>query len=164
MSLGWRREALDWDHIEMFDTVIRRPDLIECLANGSSVRSSLHWAKQSGGGESWAVLEQDRVRPVGVYGWTKAGACWSYWADLNPIQVRELMRQTPGYVLEMVEKALAAGVPKLANYVWEGNREAVAWLRGSHCFSLDLDHRYDIGDKRFIAFHTKPVEELRRYV
>lgn len=158
----WRREALQWHHAKRFAKVIRKGDEIECLANGLSVRASLQWAIDHGGGESWAVMEGDEI--VGVYGWTQQGACWSYWRRLEPYQIKELMRVTAEYVLEMVVNAGAAGLNFLANYVWEGNREAMAWLRASHCFSLDLDHSYKIGNKGFIAFKTKPGEELRRYV
>lgn len=162
--LNWERETLRWDHVKKFTRVIRKGDLIECHSNGMSVSRSLEWAMYRGGGESWAVIEEGRDAPVGVFGWTDRGGIWSYWCDLGAAQTRELMRQTPQYVLEMVESANAAGLPHLANYVWEGNHEALAWLRASHCFSLDLDHRYNISNRGFIGFQTKPAEELRRYV
>lgn len=159
----WTREALDWRHIKQFDKVIRKGDLIECLSNDMSVQDSLEFAAFRGGGEAWAVLDAGN-QVIGVYGWTLAGAVWSYWKDLNPQETRELMSLTGSYVWEMVKNATQQGLSFLANYVWEDNLPAVVWLRASHCFSLDLDHRYDIGNKRFIAFKTKPLEELSRYV
>jgi hypothetical protein len=160
----WHREPLNWQYAKRFSRVIRAGDKVECLTNGMSPYRSMEWAMNHGGGESWAVLEEFGTVPVGVYGWTSKGAIWSYWRDLSPNEQRELMRRTPGMVLEMVEKAKAEGLPYLANYVWEGNRPAVAWLKASHCFSLDLDHSYNISNKSFIAFKTRPAEEIRQYV
>lgn len=162
----WRREPLAWRHAKTFGRVIRKPDMIECLSNGMSVRASLDWVIENGGGESWAVIEGDnQVTPVGVYGWTRRGAIWSYWSELDPPQIKELMRRTPGMVLEMVENAAKHGLPMLSNYVWDGNREALAWLKASHCFTFNLDQCLTIGnDRTFIPFSTRPVEELRRNV
>jgi hypothetical protein len=156
----WRSETLDWSAAKRFSRVIREADRIECQANGMSVYQSLLYACSAG--PCWAVYEDAEQTPLGVWGWTRAGAIWSYWADLNATQSRHLLRCTPPHVLEMLEQSTAEGIPALGNFVWVGNRAALAWLRASHCFIITLDRPYEFGNKEFYHFKTKPLEELRK--
>jgi hypothetical protein len=164
MPLGreWRREPLTWSSAKRFERVIRASDKVECYANGSAPLNSLLWAIDHG--PCWAAFEGESQVPVGAWGWTDRGAVWSYWRELDRVQSRELLRQTPGMVLEMLEQSATAGWLRLGNFVWEDNTAALGWLRASKCFDISLDSDIILSNKRFHHFLTKPLEEVRRYV
>lgn len=164
MPLGreWRREPLTWSSAKRFARVIRASDKVECYANGSTPERSLLWATEHG--PAWAAFEGDSQVPVGVWGWTEKGAIWSYWAELDRVQSRELLRRTPAMVAEMLEEARTIGWTRLGNYVWEDNTAALAWLRASKCFDIELDRDTILANRRFHHFMTKTLEEVRRYV
>lgn len=164
MPLGreWFREPLTWSSAKRFSRVIRLADRIECVSNGSNPYRSMLWALDHG--RCWAAFEGNSDVPVGVWGWTDMGAVWSYWAELDPVQSRELLRRTPAMVAEMLEESTEAGFPVLANYVWEDNLAALRWLHSSKCFTIHLDRPVILLNRRFHHFETKPLEEVRRHV
>lgn len=152
---NWHRSPLMWHHAKRLSRVVRKADVLECLA-GSGMGPYQAMLEGINRGPCWAAFVDGDAVPVGAWGWTHEGAVWSMWRDLTSNESRELLRHTPEMVAEMV--SARDGV--LENYVWENNTQALAWLRASKCFNIDLDRVIILGNHRFIHFATKPLEEL----
>lgn len=131
-------------------------DLLECNATGHLPYQSLVWGAEGG----WSQTVFDGELPIGAYGWTRfERTIWSYWvADLSSEQSRVIRINTVPVIRSMVAAA-GKGMP-LHNVVHEDNRRALAWLRASHCFNIEVDKRLVVGDQRFVPFYAKPLSEL----
>lgn len=153
---------LGFTHCSLLAPHLRSGDRVECAVSEMTPLQSLRYGQASG--PSWAVVEGEvptdgRSYPhvLGAGGYTHAGALWSYWRDLSARQSRALMKLTPEWMRGIRDHA---GDRQLGNLVWDCNGPALAWLRQSHCFHIDLDKRIVLGKYDFIPFTLKSAEEL----
>lgn len=151
-------------HFELLCPHIRYADKVEIELNGLTPEWSLRHGMHAG--RAWAVIEGSPSVTathwpfvLGAGGFTRQGAIWCYWRDLDQAQTRALMRETPDWLRGI--RALA-GDMHLGNYVWESNHAARRWLRASHCFDIREHETIDIAGKRCIPFSLLSSEELAR--
>ncbi len=133
---------------------LREGDKVDCWRHDQSGCRALKAGMEAG--PAWGVWDLREGSLIGAIGWNTQGNIWSLWSDLTGEQTKEVMHLTVPAIRSLV--SMAGGIP-LGNYVWEGNRLTIAWLKASHCFNF-LDDRIRIGDKDFIPFKAKPYEEL----
>jgi hypothetical protein len=149
-----RVEPLLASHIDSLGGRIREEDLMDCAQQDYNPFHALWDAKRVG--PCWAVLDGDHV--MGAAGFSaEQGTIWSLWAeDLTGDHKRWIMQHTQAAV-RMV--CAFSGCPTLGNYVWEGNRLTIAWLRASKCFTFE-ETLYAFKGNSYLHFTTKPLGEL----
>lgn len=149
-------KPLDWFDCAALSPVLREADLMDLKVKEMDPLEVLEAGLD--GGPAWAVYRSGFI--LGAGGFTWEGAVWSMWRDLRPLEAREVMRMTPKWARWVRE---VAGPDKwLWNVYLQGNRQTEAFLRASHCVTIDKEHPIEHDGRVFIPFHLKSAEELSR--
>lgn len=139
---------LEWDHCVSLAPRLSAGDTFECLAMGHLPEQAL--AAGLFMGPATAVLRKDTGTPVGAFGYTAQGSIWSLWSTLSRVEAFQVLRETPGWVEDMV---VASGLPTLSNFAACANTTALAWLRQSRCFWI-ADQSVEKLGQDYVYFET----------
>jgi hypothetical protein len=93
---------------------------------------------------------------IGAGGWTWEGCIWSLWANLTAAEGKGIMRNVAAWAWSL---AFDADRP-LWNVYAEGNRATEAFLKATHCVTIDKDHPLTYEGRTFIPFYLKSLGDL----
>ncbi len=151
--------GLSWPDCQDLAPRLTRADAFECLHLGQQPLGALATGLMFG--NAWCVQRAHTGRPVGAFGFTAEGVIWSLWTSMGLKERKAVLRETPGYVLDMLTSWEASGgVGPLKNHIAGQNKQSIAWLKATRCFHVSRDAVW-LMDEDFYPFHTLPVETIR---
>lgn len=150
---------LSWPDCQDLAPRLTRADAFECLHLGQQPLGALATGLMFG--NCWCVYRAHTGRPVGAFGFTADGVIWSLWTSMGLKERKTVLKETPGWVLKMVEEwEHLGGVGPLKNHIAGQNKLSIAWLKATRCFHVSRDAVWLMGED-FYPFHTHPAQTIR---
>ena len=154
------------EHIDALKDRLQEGDRVDCSTAGRTPALALRDGYQ--GGPAWCALVNGE--PRGAFGVMPGlHSIWSLWTDLTPGESIMCVRLGRLWLRMLSVWWVSQQHPRvpayrLHNYVWDGNKKTIRWLKATKCFDFHPQHSLTSEGKSFIPFTLKPLQELPSHV